>query len=109
MIHFTKEGAFKRVGLNIYKTKGGFVVSWVWYDVGSRELFGWRFRFRAHIKPWFIFERNRQSIIDSYLFENDALIVQRPLLEDHAPYVLKVAEHQAQQAAKDRLNKLMSV
>jgi hypothetical protein len=87
MIHFAKEGQYKKLGLSFYRTTGGFVVGWAWYDVRNRELYGWRFRFRHHIRPWFIFERNRQSIIDGYLSENDAVIVQRALLEDHAPFV----------------------
>lgn len=109
MIHFIKEGNYKKIGLNIYRSKGGFVLGWVWYDVRTRELHGWRFRFRLHIKPRFLFSRERHSVIDNYLYERDSVIVERPLLEDHAPYVLAVVRYEAEQKAKDRLNKFMSV
>ena len=109
MIHFTKEGTYKRIGLNIYRTNGGFVVGWVWYDVRNRELFGWRFRFRAHIKPWFLFSKGRESIIQSYLFENDALIIQKALVEDYAPNLDAIVKHKQAQEAKDRLDRIMSV
>jgi hypothetical protein len=109
MIHFIKEGGYKKLGLNFYRTNGGFVVTWVWYDIRNRELHGWRFRFRAHIRPWFLFSRSRDCIIDNYLFENDYVIVQKAMLEDHAPQVLAVAQFQSAQAAKDRLDRLMSV
>ena len=51
MIHFTKEGSRKKVGLNLYRTRGGFVVAWVWYYPETHELKGWRFRLRMHMKP----------------------------------------------------------
>ena len=109
MIHFMHEGGYKKIGLNFYFTKGGFVVSWAWYDIRHREIYGWRFRFRAHLRPWFLFSRSRESIIDNYLFENDCVVVQKAVLEDYAPAVLSVAQFQRDQAAKDRLNRLMSV
>lgn len=87
MIHFVKEGSYKKLGLSFYRTTGGFVAGWAWYDVLTRELYGWRFRFRRHIRPWFIFERSRQSVIDGFLSENDCVLVNRSLLEDEAPYL----------------------
>ena len=51
MIHFTKEGGRKKVGLNLYRTRGGFVVAWVWYYPETHELKGWRFRLRMHMRP----------------------------------------------------------
>ena len=109
MIHLMHEGGYKKIGLNLYFTKGGFVVSWVWYDIRHREIHGWRFRFRAHLRPWLLFSRSRESIIESYLFDNDCVIVEKAVLEDYAPSVLLVAQYQREQAAKDRLNRLMSV
>ena len=109
MIHFIKEGSYKKIGLNIYHTKGGFVITWVWYDIRHREIHGWRFRFRAHLRPWFLFNRNRESIIDAYLFENDYVVVEKALLEDNAPWVLSVTQFKSAQAKKDRLDRLMSV
>ena len=87
MIHFIKEGEYKRIGLNIMRTKGGFVLGWVWYDVRNHELYGWRFRFRAHMKPRIIFKRERQSVVKSFLTNNELMVVQRTLLEDQAPWV----------------------
>ena len=101
MIHFTQEGAYKRIGLNIYRSKGGFVIGWVWYDVMNRELYGWRFRFRRHIKPWFIFERNRSSVIKTYLSQNDLLAINRALLEDEAPYLIALAKYYEAKARED--------
>ena len=101
MIHFTKEGAYKRIGLNICRTNGGFVVGWVWYDVENRELYGWRWRLRVHKKPWFIFERNRSSVVQSYLSQNDLLAVNKALLEDQAPYLIKLARYEQAKAEYD--------
>ena len=109
MIHFIKEGSYKKIGLNIYRTKGGFVITWVWYDIRHREIHGWRFRFRAHLRPWFLFNRSRESTIDAYLFENDYVVVEKALLEDNAPSVLAVTQFKSAQAKKDRLDRLMSV
>jgi len=109
MIHFIKEGSYKKIGLNLYLTKGGFVVGWVWYDIRHREIHGWRFRFRAHLRPWFLFGRSRESIIETYMFENDYVVVEKALLEDYAPSVLAVTQFKSAQAKKDRLNRLMSV
>ena len=109
MIHFIKEGGYKKIGLNLYRTKGGFVVTWVWYDIRNREIHGWRWRFRAHIRPWFLFSRSRDSVIANYLFENDAVIIEKALIEDHSPYLNELVKYRAGQAAKDRLDRLMSV
>jgi hypothetical protein len=51
MIHITEEGGRKKVGLNLYRTRGGFVVAWVWYYTATHELKGGRFRLRMHMKP----------------------------------------------------------
>ena len=109
MIHFTKEGAYKRIGLNIYRSRGGFVIGWVWYDVKTRELHGWRFRFRLHMKPCFIFERNRQSVIDTFMKSNDLVAVQRSLLEDEAPYIAKLMKYYDLKAELDRLERAKQV
>ena len=63
------------------------MVGWVWYDVPKHELYGWRFRFRSHMKPHFIFKRERQGVIKSFLELNELMVVQRTLLEDQAPWV----------------------
>ena len=109
MIHFMKEGSYKKIGLNIYRTKGGFVVGWVWYDIRHREIHGWRFRFRWHLRPWFLFNRNRESIIHSYLFENDAVVIEKALIQDYAPNLEVIIKFRENKGSKDRLDRLMSV
>lgn len=109
MIHFIKEGAYKKIGLNLYRTKGGFVIGWAWYDVKSRELYGWRFRFRNHIKPWFIFKRERQCVVDTFLKNNDLMAIERVLLEDQAPYIIKLMRYYDHKAELDRLDRAKSV
>ena len=104
MIHFIKEGEYKRIGLNIMRTKGGFVLGWVWYDVRNHELYGWRFRFRAHMKPRFIFKRERQSVIEGYLSMRDSVVIERSLLEDYAPALDAIVRHRMQERQRDRLD-----
>lgn len=104
MIYFIKEGAHKRIGLNIYRSKGGFVIGWVWYDVKSHELHGWRFRFRSHMKPRFLFSRSRQSVIESYLSVRDAVVVERSLIEDYSPQLDAIVRLRIAKAAKHRLD-----
>ena len=90
MIHFTKEGGYKKVGLNLYRAAGGFVAAWVWYDVPSHELKGWRFRLRMHIKPRILWSVEKSSVITSWLQNHDMVPVYRTLLEDQMPYVLNL-------------------
>ena len=82
MIHFTKEGAHKKIGLNLYRAAGGFVVAWVWYTPATHELKGWRFRLRMHIKPRILWSVESCNVIDNYLFVHDCDIVHRELLTD---------------------------
>ena len=82
MIHFTNEGGFKKIGLNLYRAPGGFVAAWLWYDVANRELYGWRFRLRMHIKPRILWSIERSNVIKNYLMVNDLDLVQRETLVD---------------------------
>lgn len=82
MIHFTKEGEYKKIGLNFLKAPGDIVVSWVWYTPASQELHGWRFRFRWHIKPRIIWSVERSNVIKNYLMIHDCEIVQKETLID---------------------------
>jgi hypothetical protein len=63
MIHITEEGGRKKVGLNLYCTRGGFVVAWVWYYTATHELKGWRFRLRMHIKPRILWSVDSCNVI----------------------------------------------
>ena len=80
MIHFTKEGGYKKVGLNLYRAPGGFVAAWVWYDVPTHELRGWRFRLRLHMAPRILWSVERANVIDNYLTVNDLDLVHRETL-----------------------------
>ena len=89
MIHFTKEGARKKLGLNLYRSAGGFVAVWAWYDMARYEGISYRFRLRLHIQPRIMWEATRFNVIESYLMANDLELVHREVLED-----LKAAEDQ---------------
>ena len=82
MIHFTNEGGFKKIGLNLYRAPGGFVAAWLWYDVAKRDLYGWRFRLRMHIKPRILWSIERSNVIKNYLMVHDLDLVQRETLVD---------------------------
>lgn len=82
MIHFTAEGGYKKIGLNLYRALGGFVIAWVWYDVARHELHGWRFRLRLHMAPRILWSREKVNVIDNYLTVNDLDLVHRETLVD---------------------------
>lgn len=82
MIHLTREGAHKKIGLNLYRAAGGFVAAWVWYTPATHELKGWRFRLRMHIKPRILWSVERCNVIDNYLMVHDCDIVNRETLVD---------------------------
>jgi len=82
MIHFTKEGCHKKVGLNLYRAPGGFVAARVWYDVPTHELRGWRFRLRLHMAPRILWSVERANVINNFLTVNDLDLVHRETLVD---------------------------
>lgn len=82
VIHFTAEGRIKKLGLNLYRAKGGFVASWVWYDLAKHEIHGWRFRLRLHMKPRIIWSVERASVITSYLNVHGLELVNKEVLHD---------------------------
>ena len=82
MIHFTKEGGRKKVGLNLYRARGGFVVAWVWYYPATHELKGGRFRLRMHMKPRILWSVDSCNVIANYLTIHDLQLVNREALEE---------------------------
>ena len=82
MIHFTKEGGRKKVGLNLYRARGGFVVAWVWYYPATHELKGGRFRLRMHMKPRILWSVDSCNVIANYLTIHDLQLVNREVLVD---------------------------
>ena len=82
MIHITEEGDRKKVGLNLYRTRGGFVVAWVWYYTATHELKGWRFRLRMHMKPRILWSVDSCNVIANYLTIHDLQLVNREVLVD---------------------------
>ena len=82
MIHFTKEGSHKKLGLNLYRSAGGFVAVWAWYDFATYEGISYRFRLRLHMKPRIIWEATRFNVIDNFLASRDLELVHREVLED---------------------------
>ena len=75
MIHLIKEGDIRRVGLNLYRAKGGFVAVWAWYDTVTRTMSFRRLRLRLHIKPWIMWSSGQFNIIDDYLLLHDLELV----------------------------------
>lgn len=82
MIHFTKEGDYKKIGLNLYRAAGGFVAAWVWYTPATHELKGWRFRLRMHIKPRILWSVESSNVIKNWLWMHDCEVVERETLQD---------------------------
>lgn len=82
MINFTQEGFKLKIGLNLYRSRGGFVALWLWYDVARRELHGWRFRVRLHMRPWLLWSRMRSNVIEDYLQLHELELVNRETLAD---------------------------
>ena len=82
MINFTKEGYYKKLGLNLYRAAGGFVAVWVWYDIAKYEVVSYRFRLRLHIKPRVLWSVERFNVIDEFLRVRNLELVHREVLED---------------------------
>ena len=82
MIHFIKEGSHKKLGLNLYRSAGGFVAVWAWYDFATYEGISYRFRLRLHMKPRIMWEATRFNVIDNFLASRDLELVHREVLED---------------------------
>jgi hypothetical protein len=82
MINFTKEGGYKKLGLNLYRAAGGFVAAWAWYDLSKYEVVSYRFRLRLHIKPRVLLSVERFNVIDEFLRARNLELVHREVLED---------------------------
>ena len=82
MIHFIKEGSHKKLGLNLYRSAGGFVAVWAWYYFATYEGISYRFRLRLHMKPRIMWEATRFNVIDNFLASRDLELVHREVLED---------------------------
>jgi hypothetical protein len=94
MIHITEEGGRKKVGLNLYRTRGGFVVAWVWYYTATHELKGWRFRLRMHMKPRILWSVDSCNVIANYLTIHNLQLVNREALAQTV--MLDQTSHDAQ-------------
>jgi hypothetical protein len=82
MINFTKEGAYKKLGLNLYRASGGFVAVWAWYSFAKYEAVSYRLRVRLHIKPRILWSVERCNVIDEFLRVRNLDLVHREVLED---------------------------
>lgn len=92
MIHYTNEGCYLKLGLNFRFTAGGFTALWAWYNIGRRTLTVRRFRFRAHIRPWFLLSKTTHNVVENYARMNDLVLVPRPVLEDECPRLIPAAQ-----------------
>lgn len=69
MIHRVNEGQpIEKFGLqwSVNRQPFWFRVMWVWGDV-SGDVVMYYFRFRSHLRPWFIFKVDRWNTIESWL------------------------------------------
>ena len=82
MIHIIKESGSRHIGLNLYRTRGGFVAIWAWYDARTFTMSFRRFRLRMHIKPWIIQSSGRFNVINEYLMDYGLSLVSREELVD---------------------------
>jgi hypothetical protein len=102
MIHSHRPGEHIHIGLNFeFGMRGRWpwlTLIWCWYDLSTRETYGWRLRIRTHMRPFKLFSLHRQDVVESFLFDHDCYAVPRDLLEDYAPYL----EEQLRRAAIKR-------
>jgi hypothetical protein len=82
MIHFSKEGDFFKLGLNLYRAPWGFVAIWVWFSFAKCETFTARLRLRLHQSPRILWSVRRVNIIEGHLRRHDLELVQREVLQD---------------------------
>lgn len=82
MIHFTKEGERLKLGLNMRRAAGGFVLIWAWYDMPTHTVTGFRFRFRCHIKPYIIYDKDSWNVVESEMLMQDMVSVRKEYLND---------------------------
>jgi hypothetical protein len=82
MIHFKKHTEAYKLGLNLYRAAGGFVAVWAWYDPGTYTMTSRRFRLRLHMAPRILRSVDRWHVVEGYLLEHDATLVNRETLQD---------------------------
>jgi len=113
MIHSHRPGEHIHIGLNFeFGMRGRWpwlTLIWCWYDLSTRETYGWRLRIRTHMRPFKLFSIHRQCVIDSFLADHDLVAIERSLLEDHAHHLDELMKFKAERKRQDRLNKIMSV
>ena len=101
MIHFIKEGAYLKIGLNISVGRIGWkpwiTFIWCWYDVKNRKLLVKRLRVRTHMAPYFLRKSAEGDVISNFLEIHDLIACPRELLEDHAPKLIPLAQYFNQQ------------
>lgn len=82
MIHYTPEGHHIKLGLNFSGAPGGFRLLWAWYDFASHSATTYRFRFRWHMAPRFMWEVKTFDVIDGYLTMHGLELVNKEVLQD---------------------------
>jgi len=82
MIHHTPEGHHIKLGLNFSGAPGGFRLLWAWYDFATCKATTYRFRFRWHIAPRFLWEAKSWSVIDAHLAVHGLELVNKEVLQD---------------------------
>ena len=87
MINLTRQMNPFKIGLNLYRSTGGFVAVWAWYNFGKREATLRRLRVRLHIKPRILWSVETFNVIDEYLKGMGMELVSTEVLQDTHPTV----------------------
>lgn len=99
MIHSHRPGEHIHIGLNFeFGMRGRWpwlTLIWCWYDLSTRHTYGWRLRIRTHMRPFFLFSRHRNDVVESFLNDHDAYAVARYVIEDQAPYIEHLIRYEA--------------
>ena len=82
MINIIEEGHCIKLGLNLYRSKGGFVAIWAWYDFATHEAVTYRFRLRLHMAPRIFWQKSSFNVIDEFIRVRDFELVHREVLQD---------------------------
>lgn len=100
-MHITNEGEVLNPGLNIGfgwrgKSWQNPWIRFVWcsVDFNTYTKSIYYFRIRSFMRPWFIFWKSKESIINSYFSNNDLVAITREAYSDLVNYIPKVCREE---------------
>ena len=94
MIHYTPEGGYPKIGLNITCgtwRKPWITFRWVSFDFKTKIATSHRIRFRTFMRPFILTSRDEYHVIKDWMWSNDFMAVPKTLLEDESPRILALA------------------